>query len=66
MISAFHPTMNDNTSTSSIGYDETTSIDMLEIVGSERCLEILHVLNEVFDGLEVECETASGSNRCTR
>lgn len=58
MISAFYPMLNQNTS-ASIGYDEPSSVDMLELVGSERCLEILHVLNEVFDGLEVECATFS-------
>jgi hypothetical protein len=58
--------MIENTTTASIGYDEATSIDMLELVGSERCLQILHVLNEVFDGLEVECETASTGESCKR
>ena len=47
------PSMLDDGATAAAAHNEdSASIDMLDIVGSERCLEMLHVLNEVFDALE--------------
>jgi hypothetical protein len=51
VISAAHPMLNDDSMAAIMGHDDI-STEMLEIVGSERCLEILNVLNEVFDSFE--------------
>jgi hypothetical protein len=57
MISAIPSTANDDSMAAIAGRDELSS-EMIEMVGSERCLEILDVLNEVFDSFEreaIEC-----------